>query len=384
MSFNPPSSGSRVPQSDDTAPAVAANLQSSLFKAQFGLDLTLCIGCLGCIVGLFFLRRKQGYDLRSVPMWTVIGSLVAVFLFEIFNLPLVSKNWSKATHQPAAFIAFYYPGLILSAFFRHLAICALFYVFYHMTHLCVRHCTGGTNPSSTIKILHWTIVGVIVGTAIISWVFYTHQMVELKDRVGKIGVTSNYGELLHRQQRMDTATQVIRWVASGEILAWNIFLVTKSMRFYPKLRVSTVFLLFGSVFFFALNMMWAIFDINYYLTFESPIATSIAGVNLTQAIFFMVVYVGILPFCMRWGLFQRKERPDGFDYKGRRTGPVEVEDNSIPPHTVEAHSRNILEAGESTPIVEADSGSAVFEADSKPLEWHSPSNATDEVHNDKR
>lgn len=82
MSVNVPSTyGSTAPQSDDTAAqAVAADLQSSLLKAQFGLDVALCIGSLGCLVGLYFLRRNVGYDLRTLPMWTVAGSLVAVFL----------------------------------------------------------------------------------------------------------------------------------------------------------------------------------------------------------------------------------------------------------------------------------------------------------------
>lgn len=80
MELNLPSSSSEDFQSGDTAPAVAADLETSLFKAQLGLEVALCIGCLGCVVGLFFLRRNPGYDLRKLPIWTVIGSLLAVFL----------------------------------------------------------------------------------------------------------------------------------------------------------------------------------------------------------------------------------------------------------------------------------------------------------------
>lgn len=157
--------------------------------------------------------------------------------FEIFNLPIVSQNWSKATDHSVSYIEFYYPGLILAEFFRHVAICALFYLFYRMTHLCIYHSSDGKKPSSNIKILHWSILGIITGTAVIDWVFYTHKTVILKDIAGMRGVSSNYGELLYRQQRMNSAAQIIRWVASAEILAWNIAVVTKSMRFYPNLRV---------------------------------------------------------------------------------------------------------------------------------------------------
>lgn len=132
--------------------------------------------------------------------------------------------------------------------------------------------------------------------------------------------------------------------------------------------------------------MWAIFSINYYLTMQTPIATSIAGVNLTQAIFFMVVYVGMLPFCMRWGIHQRNDQPDDVEYKNRRNkAPMEVEDNPVPLNAaVEAHSRDILEAGEPRQIFEADPKAVVFEADSQPLRGHSPMHSAGDVYGDRK
>lgn len=129
-------------------------------------------------------------------------------------------------------------------------------------------------------------------------------------------------------------------------------------------------------------MAWAVFDINYFLTRENVLPTALAGVYVTQAVFFMLVYVGMLPFCMRWGLLQRKEPQKDVETKGpRNRGPVEVEENPVSLNTaveaqsrniLEANSRDILEAGEPKQIFEADSGPVVFEADSKPLNEHSP------------
>lgn len=106
-----------------------------------------------------------------------------------------------------------------------------------MTHLCTYHSTGGTKPSSCIKIIHWVILSIIIGATVIDWAFYTDQVVRFKDVWGTRGNSNDYYEMMFRGQVMECVTQIIRWVASAEILAWNIFVVTKSMRFYPKLRV---------------------------------------------------------------------------------------------------------------------------------------------------
>ena len=115
--------------------------------------------------------------------------------------------------------------------------------------------------------------------------------------------------------------------------------------------------------------MWAIYDINYFLTRVTLIPTAIAGAGVTQAVFYMLVYVGILPFCMRWGLLRKEEQANGLEKNRRhlRQSPAEMEANSVPSHILEAHSRMVVEAGEAKEIMEADTSRPVFEADSKAL-----------------
>ena len=114
-------------------------------------------------------------------------------------------------------------------------------------------------------------------------------------------------------------------------------------------------------------MMWAIFNINYFLARgTNVVATAISGVGITQAIFLMVVYVGLLSFCMRWGLLRRQENPEDADpaLPHVRQTPAEMEANSPPSHIMEAQSSMIVEADGRKQILEVDSR-PVVEADSK-------------------
>jgi hypothetical protein len=63
-----------------SAAAVAEDLKNSLAIAKFSLDIVLCIGALGSLIWLSLLRRRNRYDLKALPMWTVLGSVVSVFL----------------------------------------------------------------------------------------------------------------------------------------------------------------------------------------------------------------------------------------------------------------------------------------------------------------
>lgn len=139
--------------------------------------------------------------------------------------------------QSQTYINFYSPALILSSFFKHVAICLLFYIFYQITHLCARYATDGKHPPFTIRTLHWFIFGIIVATAIIDWIFIIPKVNASRSTNLQGNRSANYGNVVQRSFQMDSATQIIRWVASGDILAWDIYLVTKAFRTSPGIRV---------------------------------------------------------------------------------------------------------------------------------------------------
>lgn len=71
---------SSVSDSKASAAAVAKELKNSLAIAQFILDIVVCIGALGSYIWLLLLRRRNKYDLKALPMWSVLGSVISIFL----------------------------------------------------------------------------------------------------------------------------------------------------------------------------------------------------------------------------------------------------------------------------------------------------------------
>jgi hypothetical protein len=115
-------------------------------------------------------------------------------------------------------------------------------------------------------------------------------------------------------------------------------------------------------------MMWAIYYINFFAT-NNVAATAISGVGLTQTIFIFLIYLAMLPFCVRWGLVYWDDQGKDLERIAQQSEvplPLAEMDVSRKPFFIaEADSRILLEAGEAKPIVEADGSKPVVEADSR-------------------
>lgn len=115
--------------------------------------------------------------------------------------------------------------------------------------------------------------------------------------------------------------------------------------------------------------MWAIYYIKLFAT-TNIAATAISGVGLTQTIFVFLIYLGILPFSVRWGLVRWDDQekflePIAQQSQGRTPPPLpEMDVSRKPSFVAEADSRMVLEVGEARPIAEADGSKPVIEADS--------------------
>lgn len=69
-----------VSTSTSQSAAVAEDLKQNLAIAKFSLDILVCICALGSSIWLLVVRRRSKYDLKALPMWTVLGSVTSVFL----------------------------------------------------------------------------------------------------------------------------------------------------------------------------------------------------------------------------------------------------------------------------------------------------------------
>lgn len=160
--------------------------------------------------------------------------------YEIFGLPSEGQTSLKNANSSKAYRDFYYPGAIIGAFFRHATICALFYIFYTFIHVCIRFLTTRNKLPRWIKTLHWVIVGVLVMTAIIDWAFFIQKMMAQKAR----STGHSNGSMVSITNRMldiQLAVSIIRWLPSVEILAWTIYVFTKTIKTRSKIRVGARF-----------------------------------------------------------------------------------------------------------------------------------------------
>jgi hypothetical protein len=156
--------------------------------------------------------------------------------YEIFGLPSEGQSILKTSNSSKAYRDFYYPGSIIGAFFRHATMCALFAIFYKVIHVCLEFSSGRSKPPRWIKVFHWVIIGVIVITAIIDWAFFIQQMLAQKARSTGHSTGSIVG-VANRLFDIELAISIIRWLPSMEILAWTIYLSTKTFKTRSKIRV---------------------------------------------------------------------------------------------------------------------------------------------------
>lgn len=125
-----------------------------------------------------------------------------------------------------------------------------------------------------------------------------------------------------------------------------------------------MFLLCGSVFFFALNIMWAIFDINIYLAYGAISRVSTYAAVIAEAVLIIFIYAAILPFSMMWNSSPKAQRGEDLEKLDFPREPLEMEENAVK-HSVpvEVPSNALVEASNGCDIVEADAKKTYVEAD---------------------
>lgn len=106
-------------------------------------------------------------------------------------------------------------------FFRVVAICFTFYVFWNLIHNFLGHIRGSGKPHAAVTTIHYIFLAIIFVISLAEW--------SLRVAVYVRNVTSRYGGTLQfTLSHLNGATDIIYWAFSMEILAWMIFVVTKA------------------------------------------------------------------------------------------------------------------------------------------------------------
>ncbi|KAJ5389124.1 uncharacterized protein N7496_000192 [Penicillium cataractarum] len=316
-------------------------IRGTITYASIALDGLLFFLLLGLTVATWVLHRQRRFNLDVLPTKTLIGSLVAWALAECF--------WAVS-------LAFGYL-LLPSEFFYDLGITVLFYVFYALLHGLVEVTTGTKNGYPKTKLFHWGLVGIIAVAGIVEWVLYVMTVV----------YASNFEFWSMVWKITDTASMIIRWLVSWEILAWSIVLVIKTVKLRADVMVPSLLYAVACVFFCVNWFTWTCFDIVSYVVLQYTMSnTGVNAIRIVQVIMCACWYPSILICCLRWGMIHRGlvDRELINEVKWPSSGAVEA-DSGIP--TMEVDSKPIVEVDSSNHIVEAAESRPVAELDSRPV-----------------
>lgn len=116
---------------------------------------------------------------------------------------------------------YYLIDLMLWDFFRVVATCLTFYVFWNLIHNFLSHIRHSGKPHVAVTIIHYIFLAIVFVVSLAEWGLCVASYVRT--------VTSIYDETLQLTwSHLSGATSIIYWAFSMEILAWMIFVVTKA------------------------------------------------------------------------------------------------------------------------------------------------------------
>ncbi|CAI7670549.1 unnamed protein product, partial [Penicillium discolor] len=185
------------------------------FYTQFAFDI---LSLLAFIVFLIWACKIKN---RSLPLKALICALASFTCGSLLSSQ-INIVVSEALYVAEAEVTRYYLiDLMLWDFFRVVAICLTFYVFWNLIHNFLSHIRHSGKPHVAVTILHYIFLGIIFLFSLAEWGLCVTSYVRT--------VTSMYDEILQLVwSHLSGATGIIYWVFSMEILAWMIFVVTKA------------------------------------------------------------------------------------------------------------------------------------------------------------
>ncbi|KAJ5194718.1 uncharacterized protein N7498_008156 [Penicillium cinerascens] len=273
----------------------------SLYIVGFSFDVLTLAALICGVVWACLIRNHRGALKGVLP--SLIAWLVAMILTII----------EESLHLADAVVTQYYVmGLFLNVFFFLLSQCLLIFVFYNVIHKLLDRLTDTGKPYAAVVIIHWIVLALAVALAIATWALYVVFEVNMIQNSYGFDVSGIYSNI-------QSAQVIFYWVISVEMLAWSIFATVKagSHRFVSKMPA--IAFIIGSVFWFALNMMWAVVYIRYIIPDSLFFPRYLSAVeSVGQFLFCVGIYVGVLLCCMNWS--KVGDKPSG----PMQHGPVPV------------------------------------------------------------
>lgn len=378
----------------------ADSLGQILLIVEVVFALLTLFGLLGLFLGTLLLRVRRGQDLGRLPVVALLGSQLSFMVYV--------QSWSKRRSRKVLIhicpdrcvlieainciliirsttvTGYYYVGQIIEEFCIQFAFCLLFFVFNELVDRFIQKTTDSSKRPSRLKPFAWTILAIIVALSIVDWAYYIYY-------IDTTIFNPSYSESIYWTWARIAAVRCIVFLAASVGIASKAIFITLKMKsrtfkvssksilpvekhadVLSTEKIPAYLLLLGAVFFFAWNLLWAIWAIRWYLAskIQNTIESTYMARTITQCFLCLGTYLGLALYCGK----HREQDPSsleanmGFSQiaEAEASRPVFEADTKHPVPEV-GTSRPIVEADASQPIVEADVSGQIVEADSQQL-----------------
>ncbi|KAJ5506736.1 hypothetical protein N7453_005693 [Penicillium expansum] len=306
----------------------------SFFLTQFAFDI---LSLLAFIV--FFIWACRIRD-RSLPLKGLICALTS---FICSQMSIIA--WEALYVAGAEVTMYYLISLMLWDFFRVMAICFTFYVFWNLIHSFLGLINASGKPHVAVSIVHYLFLIIIFVLSFAEWGLCVGSYVR--------SVTSTYDETLQLiWTHVNGATDILCWAFSMEILAWIIFVVVKAGNHVFVSKMPAVAIITAATAWFAVFAVAAIIYIRYTLVYGDYYSWPIylnAVATILKFVFWVGTYTGILLCCAKWHKlddeqkyrvpqYQSRYPPDQFpprylaQYPEGQNPPIQQQPYSVAPY----------------------------------------------------
>ncbi|KAJ5140841.1 hypothetical protein N7448_004249 [Penicillium atrosanguineum] len=378
--------------------------QKELYEVELAFEGLWVLAFLIFIAATVLIRLRKHEGAKVLPLWAIFAAQFLYLLVAIFQTVDVSQNLQAALGAasilswgtPAA--TRYYTLLAFEQLFRALAAPLTFYVFYSVIHLVLGALGKMKNPYWKTRIFHWACLALLTAFSLVVWCLETaiyswESRVEYESREGLAKELT----LIRSTHYIQAAYYILLCLAAWENMGWTIFLAIKTVRSRTRLMLPSLFLLFGGIFWFAMNFLSTLSIIAYTIipaTSRPNNTTTGLGntvITVVTVIMSLTSWTGILLFCFRFASVQKEgegpspvqNREDWAETSHLSPPSPSMQHSYRPPWSNESYSswqedpQNLAaEADSSTVRGEMEAGRLCHEADAgRPIHEADASNA---------
>ncbi|KAJ6118453.1 hypothetical protein N7471_010262 [Penicillium samsonianum] len=256
----------------------------TFFLTQFAFDILSLLAFVAFLIWACTIRN------RSLPMKGLICALTS-FICSQINI----VAWEALYVAEAEVTKYYLISLMLWDFFKFVAICLTFYVFWNLIHRFLGLIRASGKPHVAVTIIHYISLAIIFLVSLAEWGMSVASYVR--------SVTSTYDDDMQWiWTQLIAAEYIVYWVLSTEILAWGIFVAIKARSNSFVSKMPAMAFITAAISWCAVSSALAIIYIRYSLmpTYDGlPIYLN-AAEGIIQFVLWVGTYTGILLCCAKW------------------------------------------------------------------------------------